>query len=224
MILKVCSKISFLLLFTLIGNYTYSQPFSFGFGLGIATPNDEINNVYNSDKINLNNNIGNVIRDAVKLGYYIGTNLNLPLSKDFSFRAGISLNRFPKSELKIYFPNSTYDTVILKSLQNIIPISVGFDWFLYRSFVNPYLTGNLSYYYILHSIDIVRLNQELPISTSETDSRLGAGIGAGLDFDLKILTIFLEGKYWFVNLIGGESNEQSKNFFSLGLGVIFGGR
>lgn len=201
-----------------------SAPISFGFNLGLATPNYEINNVYNSNKINLNNNIGELIRESAKLGYTFGVNLNLPLSKNFVFKSGIALCRFPQSELKIYFPGQQIDTVVLKSVQNIIPISAGIDLFLFKSLLSPYLSANLAYNYIANSIDIVKLNQELPIATSETYSRLGAGIGAGIDFDLEILSVNLEGKYWLVNLIGKESEEKNKNFFTLTIGVIFGGR
>ncbi len=212
------------LIFFLVSFPLLSAPISFGFNLGLATPNDEINNIYNSNQINLDNNIGKFIRESAKLGYTFGVSLNLPLSKNFVFKSGISLSRFPQSELKIYFPGQQMDTVVLKSIQNIIPISAGVDLFMFKSFISPYLSANLAYNYISNSIDIVKLNQELPIATSKTYSRLGAGIGAGLDFDLQILSINLETKYWLVNIIGKESGEKNKNYLSLTIGVIFGGR
>lgn len=213
----------FLLIF-FVSNKSFCQQLGFGFSAGLATPNEEINNVYNSDKINLNNNLWNVVRDAARLGYFIGINLNLPLAQNLNFKASLSLNRFPKTEIKLYFPEQPYDTVILRTIQNFIPISAGFDFFLLKQFISPYISGNLSYFYNVNTIDIVKLNQELPIATSKTDSRIGAGLGAGVNFEFALLTLNFEAKYWFVNLIGNVSGEANKNFLSLGVGIIFGGK
>jgi hypothetical protein len=211
-------------LFIFVLNIANSAPIGFGVYLGLATPNNEINNVYNSDKINLNSNIGRFLRESAKIGYSFGINANLPLSNNFVFKSGIALCRFPQTELKIYFPEQQVDTVVLKSIQNIIPISAGIDLFVFKSVISPYISANLSYNYIVNTLDIVKLNQELPIATSETYSRLGAGVGAGLDFDLEILTLNLEAKYWWVNLIGKTAEEPNKNYLTVTLGVIFGGR
>jgi len=214
----------FVLIFFLVLSTAKSAIIGLGFYLGLATPNDEINNVYNSDKINLNNNIGQFLRESAKLGYTLGFNANLPLSDNFIFKSGIGLCRFPQSELKIYFPEQQLDTVVLKTIQNIIPITAGIDLFLFKSLISPYLSGNLSYNYIVNTLDIVRLNQELPIATSKTYSRLGAGVGAGIDFNFEILTLNLEAKYWWVNLIGKTSEEPNKNYLTVTFSVIFGGR
>ncbi|MCX7908821.1 MAG: outer membrane beta-barrel protein [Ignavibacteria bacterium] len=205
-------------------NHIYSKNIGFGFSVGLATPNSQINNVYNSDKISLNNKFWDVIRQGAKNGYFLGVNLNLPLSNNLDFKGGLSLNRFPQTELRLFFPEQPYDTVVLKTIQNFIPISAGFDLFLLKSFVSPYISGNLSYFYLVNTIDIVKLNQELPIATSKTESRIGAGLGAGLDFDFEIVTLNIEAKYWFVNLIGNVTNESNKNYFTLGVGITFGGK
>lgn len=213
-----------LFLFSFFLKYnSFTAPLSVGFAFGLSTPNSQINNVYNSDKINLNNNLWNVARESAKIGYHLGVNLNLPLSDNFNFRGAIALNRFPQSELKLFFPQEPYDTVILKTIQNIIPISAGIDLYVTKSFVSPYISGNLSYFYIVNSIDIVKLNQELPIATSRTDSRIGAGLGLGFDFDIGLIILKVEAKYWFVNLIGNTAGEQDKNFLSFGVGITFGG-
>lgn len=207
-----------------ISKAVFSAPLGVGFSIGLATPNDQINNVYNSENIKLNNNLWKVAREAAKLGYFLGLNINLPLSQNLNFKGGIALNRFPQTELKLVFPEEPPDTVILKTIQNFIPISAGFDLFLFKSIVSPYISGNLSYYYIVNTIDIVKLNQELPIATSKTDSRIGAGVGAGVNFDLELITLNFEAKYWFVNLIGSLDNEPKKNYLTVGVGIIFGGK
>ncbi|ROL57234.1 hypothetical protein D9V84_04365 [Bacteroidetes/Chlorobi group bacterium Naka2016] len=217
-------KVFFVFVFLFAIASIKSAPMGVGFSLGLATPNDQINNVYNSNKINLNNNLWNVAKESAKIGYYLSLNLNLPLSENFNFKGGIALNRFPQSEIKLIFPGEPADTVILKSMQNFVPISAGFDLFLFRSVVSPYISGNLSYFYLVNSIDIVKMNQELPISNSKIESRIGAGIGAGVDFDLEIISLNLEAKYWFVNLIGSGDNEPKKNYLTVGIGIVFGGR
>lgn len=203
---------------------SFSQPFSFQFSAGLSTPNDEINNVYNSEKISLDGKLGDIIRQAAKLGYFIGINVNLPLSNNFVFHSGISLHRFPQSELKIITPKQTPDTVYLKSVQNIIPISVGVNWYIFKKAFSPYITGNLAYNHIVNSIDIVKMNTELPIATSNQQSRIGGGFGLGIDLNLQIVTLSLVAKYNYVNLIGKTSNETNKNYLDIGFGVIFGSR
>jgi len=210
--------------FVLMSYAGHSAPLGFGFSFGLATPSDQINNVYNSDNINLNNNLWKVARESAKIGYFLGVSLNLPLSENINFKTSITINRFPKSQIVLHFPSEPYDTVVLKTYQNFVPISAGFDLYLWRSVVSPFLSGNLSYFYIANSIDIEKMNQELPIATSKTESRIGAGIGAGVTFDLELINLNVEAKYWFVNLIGNEANEPNKNFFTFGVGIIFGGR
>jgi hypothetical protein len=161
------------------------------------------------------------------LGYFIGIDLGMPLTDNFMFSGGISLNRFPQTELKIFVPRpepNQFDTVILKTVQNIVPLSVGVNWYLFKSFLSPYVSGNLSYFYIVNSIDIVKLGIDLPIATTKSNSRLGAGIGAGIDLNLELLTLNLEARYNFVNLIGKEGDEPTKKYLTVGIGLIFGNR
>ncbi|MGB9771732.1 MAG: hypothetical protein ACPLX7_07120 [Candidatus Kapaibacteriota bacterium] len=219
---KIFVVVFFLLLFYAEKNF--SAPIGIGFSVGLATPNEQLNNVYNSETLSLNNKLWNVAREAAKIGYFIGMNLALPLSENIFFKSGIALNRFPQSEVKLIFPGQTSDTVVLKTIQNFIPISAGIDLFLFRTMISPYISGNLSYFYLANSIDIVKMNQELPIATSKTESRIGAGIGGGVNLDLELVSLNLEAKYWFVNLIGNVKNEPQKNFLTVGVSVIFGGK
>ncbi len=222
--------VTFFGFFILLSLQVFAKPIGFGFHFGLATPNDQINNVYNSNTIKLNDSSSRIVREAAKIGYFIGVGLNTPLSDNFAFTGSISLNRFPQTELKIFVPktqptpNNQFDTVVLKSIQNIIPISVGMNWFLFKSFFSPYVTGNLAYFYIVNSIDIVQLGIDVPIATTKSNSRLGAGIGAGIDFNFELLTLNLEARYNFVNLIGNESNEPTKRYLTVGIGLIFGNR
>jgi opacity protein-like surface antigen len=67
----------------------------------------------------------------------------------------------------------------------------------------------------------VSSSNNIPLSTTPTDSRFGFGFGLGVDMDIKLLNIYLEGKYNYLNLIGKESQEPDKHYFTLVLGVIF---
>lgn len=204
-----------------------AKPIGFGFHLGLATPNDQINNVYNSNTIKFNDSTSKILREAAKIGYSVGIDLNMPLTDNFMFFGGISLNRFPQTELKIFVPRpeqNQFDTVVLKAVQNIVPLSVGVNWYLFKSFLSPYVSGNLSYFYIVNSIDIVKLGIDLPIATSKSNIRLGAGLGAGIDLNFELLTLNIEARYNFVNLIGKESDEPTKKYLTVGIGLIFGNR
>lgn len=203
---------------------THSQPLSFQFSAGLSTPNNEINNVYNSNTIQLENKLADVIRQSARLGYFFSFNVNLPLARNFVFNSGIGLHRFPQTTLNIIFPDQSFDTLILKSVQNIIPISVGLNWYIFKGILSPYLTGNLAYNYIVNSLDIVRMQTELPISTSKEYNRIGAGLGIGIDFNLEIITLSIEAKYHYLNLIGKTSEEANKSYLDLGISLIFGRR
>lgn len=216
--------IVFMFLLVVVSQTTNAQPMSFQFSVGLSTPNNELNNVYNSNSINLNGKFGDVIRQATKLGYFIGANVNLPLSNSFIFNSGIGLHRFPQTELKIIFPTQPPDSIVLKTVQNIIPISVGINWYIFKSFISPYISGNLAYNYIVNSIDIIKMETEFPISTSKEYTRIGAGFGLGVDFNMEIITLSLEARYNYSNLIGRTSNEGNKNYLDLGISIIFGGR
>lgn len=219
--------IIFFVFFILLNLQVIAKPISFGFHLGLATPNDQINNVYNSNTIKINDSTSKILREASKLGYFIGIDLSMPLTDNFMFLGGISLNRFPQTELKIFVPRpdpNQFDTVILKAVQNIVPLSVGVNWYLFKSFFSPYVSGNLSYFYIVNSMDIVKLSIDFPVATTKSNSRLGAGIGAGMDLNFEVLTLNLEARYNFVNLIGKEINEPTKKYLTVGVGLIFGNR
>lgn len=221
--------IIFFVFFILLTLQAIAKPIGFGFHFGLATPNDQINNVYNSNTITFNNLLSNIVREAAKIGYFIGIDLNMPLTDNFTFLGGISLNRFPQTELKIFVPKPSvpdqqFDTVILKSIQNIVPLSVGVNWYLFKSYLSPYVTGSLSYFHIVNSIDIVKLDINELIATTKSNSRLGAGIGAGIDLNLELITLNFEARYNFVNLIGKEGDEPTKKYLTVGIGIIFGHR
>jgi hypothetical protein len=202
----------------------YSQT-SIGFYTGLSTPSEQINNVYNSEFLTAENFIGRMKRDAAALGYHVGGRLRFALGDELVFIGGLSLSRFPQSKIYVSVPTGTGGDTIratLTSTQNIIPIAVGLNYYLTRKVFGVYATGELTYNYLTNSIDAEFQGTPIPLDRSPTYNRVGFGLGIGTDIDIKIVTLNLEAKYNLVNFIGNETNEKSKSYITLGLGIYFG--
>ncbi|MEN6510751.1 MAG: outer membrane beta-barrel protein [Chloroherpetonaceae bacterium] len=202
---------------------SFAASSDFGFFGGLSTPSNKINDVYNSKTIQINDTaIGNLVSRGLDNGYYLGVKFSFPLNNNFTFYASLAYNSFPQSEIKVVDPNNP-DNILttLSTSTKIVPISAGLQLYPFHSIISPYLSGNLAYSYIYSTVDQKVLGASIAVSSTPSDSRFGAGIGIGIDFDLKIIALNLEGKYHYVNLIGKSDNEESKSFFTLGVGVIF---
>ena len=198
---------------------------SYGMFVGFSTPNSEINNIYNSNNLTQNDkNLGDFFRAGSKSGYNIGASIRFPLSGNFVFRGGIAIHRFPQTSIQVKDPTNGNLLATLNTTQNIVPITIGLNYYLFREFVGLYATGDLSYNYISSSVDVSQANTSvsLPIATSTTDNRVGFGVGAGADLDLKLILLNLEAKYNIANMIGQKPGESTKSYFSLTFGVYFG--
>ncbi len=188
-----------------------------GIYAGLSAPNDEINNVM---KWNDNTTIKKFIREGAAAGYHIGIKTRIPLSEDFIFRGGIAYHSFPKTQLLL----EGYPDVQINTSQNIIPISAGMNFYFVKSIVGVYAAAELSYNYISSSINYVEEGAIVGIPMEETDpiNTVGFALGAGVDFDLKLVTLNLEAKYSRANLVGGSDEFANPiNYFSLSLGVLF---
>ena len=222
--MKINKILMLVALFTVIQSIAYAQT-SLGLYTGISTPSEQINNVYNSDFLTSENFIGRMQRSAVDLGYHIGTRLRFGLGDDFVFSGGVALSRFPQSKIIVSVPSGTTNDSIratLTTTQNIIPISVGLHYYLSRKLLGIYGTGELTYNYIINSIDAEFRGTTIPLNQSPTYNRVGFGLGAGIDVDVKIFTINIEGKYNLINFIGRDADEKPKSFITLSMGVYFG--
>ncbi|MFH1049997.1 MAG: hypothetical protein V1779_03590 [bacterium] len=193
-----------------------------GLFAGLSTPNDEMNNVYNSSKIDLGDvKSGKLIREAASSGYHVGAKIRFSLTDDFSFTGSAAWHKFPQSSIDVKDPISDTTLAVLNSSQNIIPITAGMNFYIINSTIGVYGTGELAYNYIYNSVDVDYQGLPISIEESPTDSRVGFGLGAGLDIDLKLLMLNLEAKYNISNFIGKVSNEATKSYFTLSLGVYF---
>lgn len=197
-----------------------------GIGLfgGLSTPNDEMNNVYNTDNISSWGELGNMFRNGAKTGYHIGAKARIPLSSGVMLHGGIAWNRFPESCIDVTNPNTGEKIVTLETVQDIIPISAGINYYLLRSAIGLYATGELSYNINKNTVNVNYSGVQAPLNLDESPSynRVGAGFGAGLDVDLYLFLANIEAKYNYVNLIGREDGEEMKSYFTLSLAIYFG--
>ncbi len=196
----------------------HSYSLQIGVNIGLSTPNNELNNIYNSSSIQ---NVGNFVRQGTKLGYHVGIRGRLNLSDNLMFVGGIAYHKFPQTSISIFNPSSPNDTITLSVTENVIPITAGVNYYIIKQFIGLYGVGELSYNYISSSVDAQYGSIPVQLSKSPTDSRIGFGIGAGMDLDVKLVTLNLEAKYNMINLIGQKAGEQSKAFVSVALGVFF---
>ncbi len=155
---------------------------SFGLFLGLSTPSDQINNVYNNDFITAPDFAGRMQRDAASLGYHGGVRLRFGLSEEIVFSGGISWSRFPQSKIRVAVATGTQlDSVVgeLTTVQNVIPVAAGMNYYLIRKSIGIYATGELTYNYISSTIDATVQGTPVPIAQSPTYNRVGVGFGAG---------------------------------------------
>lgn len=200
----------------------FAQGIDIGFHVGLSTPNDQISNVYNKDKISLNNDsIGNLASKGMDAGYHIAVKGRIGLSDNADFFVGFGFHRFPQTDIEVKDPVSGNTLATLASNTNIIPITAGLNLYLLRTGLGVYVSGDLAYNYISSSLDYTGAGIDIPISKTPSDSRLGFGVGAGIDVPLGLIMLNLEAKYNYLNLIGKEDSEGTKNYLSFGLGVYF---
>lgn len=208
-----------------------AQPGSqFGFVAGLATPNDQIANIYNSDQwdytVSESNGIGNFITNGMNTGYTIGAKLRIKMSDNVNFFGGIGWNRFPQTTLELRDPQRN-DTLLatFKTTTNIVPISAGVDYYIANDVLglfSIYGVGELAYNYISNSVDYkTESGVDVPITLNPSDSRMGFGVGAGFDINLKLVTLNLEAKYNYLNLIGKTNDEGNKDYLTVTAGIFF---
>lgn len=197
---------------------------SFGLYAGLATPSDLLNQVYNTDLIKAQNLTGILLREAASSGYIVGIRLRQHVDEQFWFVGGVSLARFPQSVIPIINQVNAKDTLaIMTTFQNVVPIQAGMMYQFNKGLVSFHVLGDITYNYLLNSVDVVYNNNSFPLPPEEnTVQRIGFGIGAGLDVHLKVITASLEAKMNTINFIGREIDEPERRFFSLTLGVHFG--
>ncbi|MFM8455162.1 MAG: hypothetical protein ACKOAK_00190 [Ignavibacteria bacterium] len=212
------------LIFIIFTNLGMKAQSSFGVFAGLATPSDLVNQVYNTDLIKSTDVTGVLLREAAISGYTIGARIRQNIDEQFWFTGGVSLARFPQSVIPIINQANALDTLaIMTTIQNVVPIQAGMMYQFNKGLVSLYVIGDVTYNYLMNSVDVVYNNQSFPLPPEdETKERIGFGVGMGLDVHLKVITASLEAKMNTINFIGRSPSEPEKRFFSLTLGVHFG--
>ena len=226
------SLIAKLTIITAIALFNFNSAFSAGplglhFKAGLSTPNDKVSKVYSDENLTSNNiSTGDFFIDHADLGYHLGVAARIELSQLFHLVGGVEFHRFPRSEFRIKVLNEDtgeMETHKFKSTQNIFPVHAGINFAVINSdLLGVYATGGLAYNYISNSVDIVTEESDfsVPLDLSPTDSRAGYFFGAGTDINLQIFKLNLEMKYHHINLIGKDTGELEKKFFTVSLGII----
>ncbi len=192
-----------------------------GFVGGLSTPSDEINNIYNSDQLN---NVGKLVREGAKTGYNVGVKIRMPLAAGIMFTGGAAWHRFPESTIDVKDPNTGNTLLVLNTVQDLIPITAGVNFYLFNSGIGVYGTGELSYNYNKNTVNVDYGGMSVPanLDSSPTYNRVGAGFGVGIDLNAFLFLANLEAKYNYSNIIGRDSDEKLKSYFTLTLGIFFG--
>jgi opacity protein-like surface antigen len=208
-----------------------TKAMEFGISAGLALPNDNISQFFKQTKseVVLDNTIketGNYLLDkAASSGYIVEAKGRIGLGNNLDFVIGIGMARFNEGKYDLTVPGkSMNDSTIgqIQSTLNVVPITAGVNVYLFKSFVNLYATGDITYNYMSYSYDLIWKGAPgIPISNSENDARVGYGIGAGIDFDLILLKANFEAKFNCMNLIGRISDEKRKNYGTFTVGIIF---
>jgi opacity protein-like surface antigen len=210
---------SIIIFFVLGTSFSYAGDLEIGFEAGLATPSEKMNQIYNSNTLRWDkDSIANLINMGIDAGYHLGVVMQMPLNDFFSFSGHFGYNSFPESTIEVVDPNTQDVLATLYTTTRIIPFAAGLNFYPFKTVISPYATGEVSYNYISSS---VTASNNIPVSSSPTDSRFGFGFGLGVDLNIKLLDVYLEGKYNYLNLIGKESEEPDKHYFTLVLGVIF---
>lgn len=189
-----------------------------GFIGGLSTPSDEINNIYNSDNWG---SVGKFVRDGAKNGYHFGVKIRMPLVSGIMLTGGAAWHRFPESTIEVK-DNAGKVLTALTTIQDIIPITAGINYYILNTGVGLYGTGELSYNYNKNTVNFKSGDTDIPFDSSPSYNRVGAGFGAGLDFNAFLFLANLEAKYNYANIIGRDSGEELKAYFTLSLGIHFG--
>ncbi len=208
---KFIGLIVFLVMYVSI---SYSQ----GLGIGIG-PSFWTNNNVSLEKFNL-------INKDLKPG--VNLNLRIKFDKDFvTYTINGGWNKFSISDVSIKDPK-TGDVYDLSLSQNIFPISPGIQLNLIR--LNPvkiYIAGDVSLNIIKNSIDMKKsiYSQSIPIPVifgDETEYRGGIAPGLGVELDLGLLTLDVNAKLHYMNIINKKDDEPTTSFLMTNVSVFFG--
>lgn len=204
-----------------LGSVTVARAQSLSIGVGLSTPNEAVSSVYNNITLQ---DFSEDLKDAASFGYHIQAKYRFGLGESVRFAFGAGWHRFPESDIIVKNPQDQ-KTYVLSATSNIVPITAGIEYSIVKSAMGVYLMGDLSYNYFANSVGLKQGDVDLPFAKGETESRVGVGFGAGVDFDLNLLVLDVAAKYNIANLINkANADEPDRSYFALTFSVVFGNR
>jgi hypothetical protein len=203
-----------IILLIMFGKVSLSQ----GLGIGVG-PSFWTNNDVSLEKFNL-------INKDLKAG--INANFRIKFDRDFvTYTINAGWNKFSISDVTISDPQ-TKEVYDLSLSQNIFPLSPGIQLNLIRlSPIKIYIAGDVSLNIIKNSIDIKKKisSQNIPIPVifgDDTEYRGGVAPGVGVEIDLGLLTLDVNAKLHYMNIINKKDNEPTTSFLMTNVSVFFG--
>ena len=222
-----------LILFYSINLYA-GEDLDFGIEVGISTPNDQMNNIYNRDfqpyiksSGTVNDTlVGNLLRESASVGYHIGIRIKVPIKNWLKLQGSVGYHRFRSSELKITDPtNSKNVLATLFTYQNIVPITAGADLYLInKKFFGYYISGELAFNQFSFTTDVPLTKDQtisVPIQNTGNYNNFGAAVGSGFDINLVAVKLNFDVRYHVLNLINTIDDDKFKNYLSISTAIYF---
>lgn len=203
-------------------SYSFSQGLGIGLGPSFWVGTDVLDWVksdvpkQNLNALKSNKNPAFNINARVKFGE---DNLR------YVFNAG--WNRFVIDNIRIGDVKNQTNFLDLTLTQNIIPLSFGLQYNIPLSSLKIYFGADAVYSIIRNSVqmnsNILGLSFSSSIATGDkTMNRIGASLGPGTEIGLGPITLDINLKLHFLNLINKETDEKTTSYFMTNVSVFFG--
>jgi len=199
------------IIFFSYGKTKASDALGFGVFGGLSTPNDYITNLYNRNTIDSLD----LIYGSARYGWHVGVDIRIALDKKAnSFLHGsFAWHQFEPVVNDVVTDPSPQP--LFSSTTSVLPISVGVDYYLFRSIVGLYVRGDVQYNHISTRINnVYDVFNDIKVMRDAQNSRFGAALGGGVEVNLLIIRAAVEVKYNWINLVGKTAEEQAKNYLS----------
>ncbi len=154
-------------------------------------------------------------------GYIVGISGIMNLTDDFKFTGSIEFHRINTFDNEIKKENNSLEFHPLNVFTTIIPISPGVMYYILDDKIGVYIKGEISYNMISYSMNYPIDDVQFDLPNSVSESRLGYSIGGGVDYFLDKVLVSLEYKLKNYNLIGKNTDEESKIAHLISIGFKF---
>ncbi len=211
------------LMYLLMGTNVFGQHLQLSGGL--ALPNEGISSFFDAANFTSGSSAYQAIQNAVKSGFHVQARYLLDVGDRTSVALSAGYNSFAQGKATITSPTLPAGiNIAMDYSQNVIPLGVGLDYHLLKSFMGLVLMGELNYNLINYSVNQQVSSVPIPVPIQFGDksyNRVGFSTGIGFRLDVKLLTLTVDARYHFANLIGREANELERRFVTISAGFLF---